>query len=149
MKTFTQILAIWALLVCLADLCCTKDFVTWGTKGTYELVNAKTAAKETEYKASPTLPRPAVTLCNTKEEQPEAMDRTGFAQVNIIKESVSTGTTRTKNIDKERRKQLREKRYRLSLDLVDSIPCNRNSLFKKALQNCQEYPVSAFATAFH
>ena len=86
MKTFTQIPAIWALLVCLADLCCTK------------------------------------------EEQPEAMDRTGFAQVNIIKESVSTGTTRTKNIDKERRKQLREKRYRLSLDLVDSIPYNRNSL---------------------
>ena len=39
MKTFTQILATWALLVCLADLCCTKDFVTWGTKGISELVD--------------------------------------------------------------------------------------------------------------
>ena len=53
MKTFTQILAIWALLVCLADLCCTKDFVTWGTKDICGLTsNISNNADDQLYKAS-------------------------------------------------------------------------------------------------
>ena len=46
MKTFTRILVIWTLLVCIADLYNAYDYITWGTKGISELAGTVNGDQE-------------------------------------------------------------------------------------------------------
>lgn len=46
MKTFTRILVIWTLLVCITDLYNAYDYITWGTKGISELAGTVNGDQE-------------------------------------------------------------------------------------------------------